>query len=153
MRKRRSNIRKQRGFAWERQLTKMLHELNWRALRLGGSGMPDVISTNNDYSRSLVIEAKSGYSDNLYIPAKQIQRQSRWIEESILPNMASLLAFKFASGHKPKMYYFIAPPVPKGAGLTCRNDGTVRITGTKTVVGRCVNELQTLINGSPKQNQ
>ena len=129
------HLRKQRGFAWERDVVRRLKNLGWSARRLGGSGMPDVIASGPGYRHSLIIECKSGYSDKLYVPLDQIKRQFEWVNEAILPNPESMLAFKFAEGKKPVVWFWIYD-CPHAEGITCRKDGVISLTGKKTIVGR-----------------
>ena len=46
------------------------------AKRLGGSsvGLPDIVAVNNNKGILLVIEAKSGTGESLYVPSDQIER-------------------------------------------------------------------------------
>ena len=76
---------------------KEFRNLDWISMRLGGSGMPDVLARNSDFSRSYVVEAKSGYAELLYIPLNQVRRQIKWVNAGMLKSARSLLAFKFAS--------------------------------------------------------
>jgi Holliday junction resolvase len=57
-------------------LVQKLIERKWHARRLGGSStnLPDIIAVDNTQSILLSIEAKAGTSDNLYVPADQIER-------------------------------------------------------------------------------
>ena len=124
----------------------MFQENRWRALRLGGSGMPDVIATDMDYNKSFIVECKSGYSDRLYVPLRQIYRQYKWIEEAILPVPRSLLAFKFAQGQRPITWFWLmADGCQFQSGLTCRRDGAVMETGTDQILGYCLNSLELML--------
>ena len=140
-----ARTRRQRGFTWERQVAKILKGVGLHALRLGGSGLPDVIATAMDYSRSYVIECKSGYKSSLYVDIKQVLRQKTWITEALLPNPVSVFSFKFASGHAPVYLFWLMPYNMEPCGITCRNDGVVTKTGSKTVLGHCHASLETLI--------
>lgn len=70
------NIRRSRGYSFEHKLVQRLNNGEWSARRLGGSstGLPDIVAVNNKTGTLLTIEAKSGTSDILYVPADQIER-------------------------------------------------------------------------------
>ena len=140
-----SRLSRQRGFAWERQIAKEFEKLGWISQRLGGSGLPDVLARNDDFTRSYIIEAKSGYSKYLYIPKDQVIRQIKWVEYGLLKSPRSLLAFKFAAGHTPTYFFWLMPLDMTPCGITCRNDGLVTKTGARTILGYCKPNLETLI--------
>ena len=124
---------------------KNFEKLGWVAQRLGNSGQPDVLVRNEDYTRSYVVEAKSGYSKFLYIPEDQVIRQLKWVEVGLMRFTRSLLAFKFAAGHKPSYKYWVMPDDMKSCGISCRSDGYVMETGTGTMLGYCFPTLEMLI--------
>ena len=93
-----NRIRRNRGYSFEHVLVQKLNGNVWNARRLGGSSanLPDIIAVNNKESIFLSIEAKSGTSDNLYVPSDQIQRcfQIRDMFQ-VYKNAHVILAFKF----------------------------------------------------------
>jgi Holliday junction resolvase len=93
-----NRIRRNRGYSFEHVLVQKLNGNVWNARRLGGSSanLPDIIAVNNKQSIFLSIEAKSGTSDNLYVPSDQIQRcfQIRDMFQ-VYKTAHVILAFKF----------------------------------------------------------
>src|SRR6185295_12670810 len=94
-----NRTRRNRGYSFEHVLVQKLNSnIPWRARRLGGSSanLPDIIAVNNKESIFLSIEAKSGTSDNLYVPSDQIQRcfQIRDMFQ-VYKTAHVILAFKF----------------------------------------------------------
>ena len=93
-----NRIRRNRGYSFEHVLVQKLTGNVWNARRLGGSSanLPDIIAVNNKESIFLSIEAKSGTSDNLYVPSDQIQRcfQIRDMFQ-VYKTAHVILAFKF----------------------------------------------------------
>jgi len=93
-----NRIRRNRGYSFEHVLVQKLNGNVWNARRLGGSSanLPDIIAVNNKESIFLSIEAKSGTSDNLYVPSDQIQRcfQIRDMFQ-VYKTAHVILAFKF----------------------------------------------------------
>lgn len=93
-----NRIRRNRGYSFEHVLVQKLNGNVWNAKRLGGSSanLPDIIAVNNKESIFLSIEAKSGTSDNLYVPSDQIQRcfQIRDMFQ-VYKTAHVILAFKF----------------------------------------------------------
>ena len=93
-----NRIRRNRGYSFEHVLVQKLNGNVWNARRLGGSSanLPDIIAVNNKESIFLSIEAKSGTSDNLYVPSDQIQRcfQIRDMFQ-VYKSAHVILAFKF----------------------------------------------------------
>ena len=69
------NIRRSRGYSYEYSIVNRINNRNWIAKRLGGSsvGLPDIIAVNNKKAILLVIEAKSGTGESLYVPSDQIE--------------------------------------------------------------------------------
>jgi Holliday junction resolvase len=96
-----SRIRRQRGYQWEDTIVKRFNSTdNWKAFRLGSPSiaLPDVLAVNTDNSTILTIEAKSGTSTSLPVPADQIERCLSWIKTfDIYKKRNVLLAFKFLS--------------------------------------------------------
>jgi Holliday junction resolvase len=93
-----NRIRRNRGYSFEHVLVQKLNGDVWNARRLGGSSanLPDIIAVNNKESIFLSIEAKSGTSDNLYVPSDQILRcfQIRDMFQ-VYKTAHVILAFKF----------------------------------------------------------
>ena len=93
--------RKQRGYHWEETLVKRFNSSkNWNAFRLGSPSiaLPDVLAVNTHESTIFTIEAKSGTTGSLPVPADQIERCLKWIKIfDIYKKRNVLLAFKFLS--------------------------------------------------------
>ncbi|MDF2428766.1 MAG: resolvase [Nitrosopumilus sp.] len=96
-----ARTRRQRGYQWEDTIVKRFNGAdNWKAFRLGSPSiaLPDVLAVNNDNSTIFTIEAKSGTSTSLPVPADQIERCLSWIKTfDIYKKKNVLLAFKFLS--------------------------------------------------------
>jgi len=96
-----SKTRRQRGYNWEDLLVKRFNSVeNWKAFRLGSPSMalPDVLAVNTQSSMIFTIEAKSGTSTFLPVPADQIERCQKWIKTfDIYNDRKVILAFKFLS--------------------------------------------------------
>lgn len=96
-----SKTRRQRGYNWEDTLVKRFNSVeNWKAFRLGSPSvaLPDVLAVNTQNSMIFTIEAKSGTSTSLPVPADQIERCQKWIKTfDIYNDRKVILAFKFLS--------------------------------------------------------
>ncbi len=96
-----SRIRRQRGYHWEDTIVKRFNTVEgWKAFRLGSpsTGLPDVLAVNTKEKAIFTIEAKSGTSTSLPVPADQIERCDKWIKTfDIYNNRKVILAFKFLS--------------------------------------------------------
>jgi Holliday junction resolvase len=96
-----SHTRRQRGYQWEDAIVKRFNSAeNWNAFRLGSPSiaLPDVLAVNTLESLIFTIEAKSGTSMSLPVPADQIERCLKWIKIfDIYKNRQVILAFKFLS--------------------------------------------------------
>ena len=96
-----SKTRRQRGYQWEDTIVKRFRKTeNWKAFRLGSPSvsLPDVLAVNTEESTIFTIEAKSGTSTSLPVPADQIERCLNWIKTfDIYKKKHVLLAFKFSS--------------------------------------------------------
>ena len=96
-----AKTRRQRGYQWEDTLVKRFNNTEkWKAFRLGSPSiaLPDVLAVNNEESTIFTIEAKSGTSTSLPVPADQIERCVEWIKTfDIYKKRNVLLAFKFLS--------------------------------------------------------
>jgi Holliday junction resolvase len=96
-----SKMRRQRGYQWEDTIVKRFNGTqNWKAFRLGSPSiaLPDVLAVNNLESKIFTIEAKSGTSTSLPVPADQIERCLLWIKTfDIYKEKRVILAFKFLS--------------------------------------------------------
>ena len=94
-----ARTRRQRGYHWEDTLVKRFNSTeNWKAFRLGSPSvaLPDVLAVNTLNSMIFTIEAKSGTSTSLPVPADQIERCQRWIKTfDIYKDRKVILAFKF----------------------------------------------------------
>ena len=96
-----SRTRRQRGYQWEDTIVKRFNSTyKWKAFRLGSPSiaLPDVLAVNTDDSAIFTIEAKSGTSTSLPVPADQIERCLSWIRTfDIYEKRNVVLAFKFLS--------------------------------------------------------
>jgi len=96
-----ARARRQRGYQWEDTIVKRFNSAeNWRAFRLGSPSiaLPDVLAVNTYNSTIFTIEAKSGTSTSLPVPADQIERCMSWIKTfDIYRKRNVILAFKFLS--------------------------------------------------------
>ena len=96
-----ARIRRQRGYQWEDTLVKRFNSVkSWKAFRLGSPSiaLPDVLAVNTKENTIFTIEAKSGTSTSLPVPADQIERCFEWIKTfDIYEKRNVLLAFKFLS--------------------------------------------------------
>ena len=96
-----ARTRRQRGYNWEDTLVKRFNSSeNWKAFRLGSPSiaLPDVLAVNTAKSALFTIEAKSGTSTSLPVPADQIERCQRWVDTfDIYQDRKVVLAFKFLS--------------------------------------------------------
>ena len=99
--KKSSRIRRQRGYHWEDTIVKRFNTVEgWKAFRLGSpsTGLPDVLAVNTKENAIFTIEAKSGTSTSLPVPADQIERCDKWIKTfDIYKDRKVILAFKFLS--------------------------------------------------------
>ena len=81
--RRAAHTRRQRGYHWEDTIVKRFNSAkNWNAFRLGSpsTAVPDVLAVNTQESTIFSIEAKSGTTNLLPVPADQIERCKKWIE-------------------------------------------------------------------------
>ena len=96
-----ARTRRQRGYQWEDTIVKRFNSTdNWKAFRLGSPSiaLPDVLAVNTKNSTIFTIEAKSGTSTSLPVPADQIERCLSWIKTfDIYEKRNVILAFKFLS--------------------------------------------------------
>ena len=96
-----ARMRRQRGYQWEDTLVKRFNGVNgWKAFRLGSPsiGLPDVLAVSTRAKTIYAIEAKSGTSTSLFVPADQIQRCLSWVKTfDIYKKGQVVLAFKFLS--------------------------------------------------------
>ena len=78
-----ARTRRQRGYQWEDTIVKRFKKTSdWKAFRLGSPSiaLPDVLAVNTENSTIFTIEAKSGTSTSLPVPADQIERCLDWIK-------------------------------------------------------------------------
>ena len=96
-----ARTRRQRGYQWEDTIVKRFNSTdNWKAFRLGSPSiaLPDVLAVSTENNAIFTIEAKSGTSTSLPVPADQIERCLSWIKTfDIYKKRNVLLAFKFLS--------------------------------------------------------
>ena len=104
--------RQSRGYVWEKTIVKYFSSDGWFARRVGSatSDMPDIIITNNEKDILWAIEAKSTFSDTVYIDNEQIIRC-----KIILDMFANykkryiVFAFKFSANKekgRDKLHYY-----------------------------------------------
>lgn len=93
------NIRRSRGYAWEKHIVSYFNsKKDYHSRRLGGSstGLPDIVITNNKKSLLYSIEAKSVTTYDSYIAEKQIVRCHDILDMfSLYEHKYVLFAFKF----------------------------------------------------------
>ena len=96
-----ARTRRQRGYQWEDTIVKRFNgTTSWKAFRLGSPSiaLPDVLAVSTNDNTIFTIEAKSGTSTSLPVPADQIERCLSWIKTfDIYKKRKVLLAFKFLS--------------------------------------------------------
>ena len=94
-----TNLRRQRGYFWEKKIVEKFTKLGFVSVRLGGTttSMPDV-SAHKDQSKLIIsIECKSGVARSLKVPRDQLERCMEWCKQwGLYENRIVLLAFKFA---------------------------------------------------------
>ncbi|NMJ86251.1 MAG: resolvase [Thaumarchaeota archaeon] len=95
------NISRWRGYSFEHTLVKRMNSSHtWYARRFGGSstGFPDIVAVNNNERTLLTVEAKTGTSNNLYVPPDQIERCAKILDVfGLYEKKYVILAFKFMS--------------------------------------------------------
>ncbi len=133
-----TNLRRQRGYNWERKIVKKFSQLGFVSVRLGGTttSMPDV-SAHKDQSKLIIsIECKSGVSSSLIIPTDQLERCMKWCELwGLYENKIVILAFKFArkdvkgNSRIGKEYLKIWNWKLEPVDVWCNYDGTCSIKG------------------------
>ena len=133
------NIRKQRGYSFERELVNRINKVEgWIAIRLGSPSisLPDIIAVNNNSSTLLAIEAKSSSSDIITVPADQLMRCLRIIDTfAIYENKYAIIALKFMSKkwqrkniymHRElREYYYVWNNTSISNDIKCRYDGSI----------------------------
>ncbi len=96
-----SRIRRQRGYHWEDTIVKRFNSADgWKAFRLGSPSvaLPDVLAVSTGSDSIFAIEAKSGTSASLPVPADQIGRCQQWADTfEAYGTRRVVLAFKFLS--------------------------------------------------------
>ena len=96
-----AHTRRQRGYQWEDTIVKRFNSSkNWNGFRLGSPSiaLPDVLAVNTQESTIFTIEAKSGTTMSLPVPADQIERCLKSINIfDIYKKRKVILAFKFLS--------------------------------------------------------
>lgn len=106
-----SHTRRTRGYNFEYKLVNSFNAIegpkkkhHYHARRLGGSstGMPDIVVTNKQKNLCYAIEAKSGDTNQLYIPLDQVERCLDMINNflSIFRDKFVVFAFKFKANKK-----------------------------------------------------
>ena len=143
-----SRTRRQRGYQWEETISKRFNSTHgWKAFPLGSpsTGLPDALAVNTAGRAIYAIEAKSGTSMSLPVPADQIQRCMKWTQTfDLYKERKAILAFKFLSkkrlgvgkyeGRELREFFKVwgmkRPPVD----CICTYEGKVftRINGKKT---------------------
>ena len=75
-----AKTRRQRGYQWEDTIVKRFKKSeNWKAFRLGSPSiaLPDILAVNTQESTIFTIEAKSGTSTSLPVPARSNPKMFR----------------------------------------------------------------------------
>jgi len=145
-----ARIRRQRGYHWEDTIVKRFQSAeNWDAFRLGSpsTALPDVLAVNTKESTIFTIEAKSGTTNSLPVPADQIERCLKWINIfDIYQTRNVLLAFKFLSKKRTGLrtyesrelreFYKIWDPSLESTNCACNYEGKVfaQINGKRTEI-------------------
>ena len=129
-----SNIRAQRGYAFERHVVDALNSAGWKARRLGSPSiaLPDVLAIHNRSDTVCAIECKSGINTSLAVPADQVARCMEIVNDLMAyKNRLTILAFKFAGkkGGRKLLYRSLLWDGRKPEDVRCSYDGTVRIGG------------------------
>ena len=143
-----AKTRRQRGYHWEDTIVKRFQSVeNWNAFRLGSpsTALPDVLAVNTNESTIFTIEAKSGTTNSLPVPAEQILRCSKWVNIfDIYKKRHVLLAFKFLSKKRTGLrtyesrelreFFKIWEPSKDAINITCNYEGKVfgHIEGKRT---------------------
>ncbi len=143
-----ARTRRQRGYHWEDTLVKRFNSVdNWKAFRLGSPSiaLPDVLAVNTQSSMIFSIEAKSGTSTSLPVPADQIERCQKWITTfDIYKERKVILAFKFLSkkrigqglyeNRELREFYKIWDESKKITDCVCTYDGEIfaKMDGKRT---------------------
>lgn len=143
-----ARTRRQRGYNWEDTLVKRFNSVdNWKAFRLGSPSiaLPDVLAVNTQSSMIFSIEAKSGTSTSLPVPADQIERCQKWITTfDIYKERKVILAFKFLSkkrigqglyeNRELREFYKIWDESKKITDCVCTYDGEIfaKMDGKRT---------------------
>ncbi|MCV0411517.1 resolvase [Nitrosarchaeum sp.] len=143
-----ARTRRQRGYNWEDTLVKRFNSVDhWKAFRLGSPSiaLPDVLAVNTQSSMIFSIEAKSGTSTSLPVPADQIERCQKWITTfDIYKERKVILAFKFLSkkrigqglyeNRELREFYKIWDESKKITDCVCTYDGEIfaKIDGKRT---------------------
>jgi len=143
-----ARTRRQRGYHWEDTLVKRFNSVdNWKAFRLGSPSiaLPDVLAVNTQASMIFSIEAKSGTSTSLPVPADQIERCQKWITTfDIYKERKVILAFKFLSkkrigqglyeNRELREFYKIWDESKKITDCVCTYDGEIfaKMDGKRT---------------------
>ena len=152
--KRISRTRRRRGYNWEDTIVKRFKgAAGWSAFRLGSPSMalPDVLAVSTAESSLFVIEAKSGASQSLYVPADQIWGCRRWTETfDIYQKRRVVLAFKFLAkkrvgqdryeSRKLREFFKVWGDEMPPAGCSCNYDGVIRLLGDKTRTEVCLED-------------
>ena len=109
-----TDIRRGRGYRYEKSIVDRLNACRgWRAWRLGGTQieLPDILAVHNETKTLLVIEAKTGGGNLLYVPAHQTRRVLQWCNNlAAYKDQYAICAFKFHNSDNKKLrpmeYFF-----------------------------------------------
>lgn len=105
------NIRKSRGYTFEKYVCKYLEEKEGygKSIRLGQPHQPDVLFVNR--KKIIIVECKSGAAKTLYVKQPQIQLLCNWCDIfHIRDEPQIILAFRFKTGAKTHVDYFFEIP-------------------------------------------
>ncbi len=132
-----ARTRRQRGYQWEDTLVKRFNsQKDWHAFRLGSPsvGLPDILAVNKKTKHLIVIEAKSGSGNVLFVPTEQVERCLSWTDTfSLYKKRYVILAYKFNSKmrigsgqykHRElREFYKVRSPRSKPIECICTYDG------------------------------
>lgn len=137
-----SRTRRRRGYDWEDTIVKRFNGADgWKAFRLGSPSvsLPDVLAVSTKQRSLFVIEAKSGTTASLRVPADQIERCRLWANTfDIYGRREVVLAFKFLAkrrigtgrygSRRVREFFKLWDTRMRPADCSCSYDGVIRLT-------------------------
>lgn len=134
-----AKTRRQRGYQWEDTIVKRFNNAQngWSAFRLGSPSiaLPDILAVNTKTKHLIVIEAKSGSGNTLFVPTEQVERCLKWVDTfSAYKKRHVILAYKFNSkmrtglaqyrSRELREYYKVRTSRSKPIECICKYDGS-----------------------------